>query len=50
MFWHKIKHNVNQQTKSEIKMPDNYFTQDGIPSYELAMTMNHIVETNTHFP
>lgn len=31
-------------------MPDNYFTQDGMAGHELAMTMNHIVETDTYFP
>lgn len=50
MFWHKIKHNLNHQTKPKIKMPDNYFTQDGMAGHELAMTMNHFVETDTHFP
>lgn len=44
MFWHKIKHNLNYQTKPKIKMPD------GMADHELAMTMNHIVETDTHFP
>lgn len=24
MFWHKIKHNLNHQTKPKIKVPDNY--------------------------
>lgn len=48
MFWHKIKHNLNHQTKPKIKMPDNYFTQDGMADH--AMTMNHIAETDTHFP
>lgn len=44
-----MKHTLNHQMKPKIKMPDYYFTQDGMAAHKPAMTMNNFVETRCLF-